>query len=324
MTTTTFTSASPHAARPTDHVLAALLDDELDYDPIARGDFINHLAMSLVAVRRLGGSDDELQQWYDVQTSGDFLVRRERPAWLVPETDRVWSEGGQAVVAQRLPSLIGSPGSQFFHAIIRLELALDAGHSGQIANALHNWADHDHPLPSVPSGEGDEDLAQVLAALTEASSSSSAQIVLAAIPWFASTLDRLRYHEGLLDEVSAAAIASHQDPRHFGTLHLVTGTRAAQALAPLLDQAGRRELALRTAQAVAVVHLSMGAPPWVAEAAVGSAPGGLGTEAEWSSVARRAIDSGDPHVAKLVYACRLEEARTGDARYFAVATRQVS
>ena len=330
MTTSTAatTSTAPHTARSTDHVLARLLDDELDYDPIARGDFINHLAMSLVAVRRLGGSDDELQQWYDAQTSGDFLVRRERPAWLVPETDRVWSEGGHAVVVQQLPSLIGSPGSQFFHAIIRLELALDAAHSGQIANALHNWADHDHPLPAAPSGDGAEGFARVLAALADASSSEVSvprrQHDLAAAPWFASTLERLRYHEGLLDEVSAAAVASHQDPRHFGTLHLVTGTRAAQALAPLLEDSGRRELALRTAQAVAVVHVSIGAPPLVAETAVGAAPGGLGSESEWATVARRAIESGDPHVAKLVYACRLEEARTGDAQYFSVATRQVS
>jgi hypothetical protein len=183
-------------------------------------------------------------------------------------------------------------------------------------------------MPSPPSGGGDLSFTEVLSALTEAAPPDGSlprrQHELAAAPWFVSILDRLRYHDGLLDEVSAVAIASHQDPRHFGTLHLVTGTRAAQAVAPLLDEAGRRELALRTAQAVAVMHVSMGSPPLVAEAPVGSAPGGLGAEAEWSSVARRAIDSGDPHVAKLVYACRLEEARTGDARYFAVAVRQVS
>ncbi len=311
--------------RPTDHTLAALLDDELDLDPVARGDFINHLAMSLVAVRRLGGSDDELQAWYDVQTSGDFLVRRERPEWLVPETEQVWSRGIATVVSEQLPGLIGSPGSQFFHAAIRLEHAVDAGHSGQVAHALHNWADHDHPLPSPPSGRGDASFRDVLRAL--ASASGGAQDLprrshdLAAAPWFVASMERLRVHDGLLDEVSEAAIASHDEPRHFGTLHLVTGSRAAQALAPLLEPADRRELALRQAQAVAVTYVSMGAPP-LAERR-DDAVATPGDPTVWEPLGRCAIDSQDPHVAKLVYACRLEEVRTGNVRYREVATRQV-
>ncbi|MHB1139372.1 MAG: questin oxidase family protein [Microthrixaceae bacterium] len=318
---TTNLTVAPHS---TDQLLATLLDDELDLDPVASGDFINHLAMSLVALRRLGGSDDELQQWYDAQTSGDFLVPRVRPDWLVPESDEVRSRGAHAVIAERLPSLVGSPGSQFFHAIIRLDLAVDAGHAGQVANALRNWAAHDHPLPDPPTGDGHASyrhvLARLAAATRDGAPAPTGSHELASTDWFTAAMSELAAHDGLLEEVSEAAASSHLEPRHFGTLHLVTGTRAAQALSPLLDDVARRTLALRTAQAVAVTYVSIGAP---ALAEPVDEPASTGS-AEWASIARRAIASGDPHVAKLVYACRLEEDRTGSARYRPIASRQVS
>ena len=61
---TTITTAPIHVDDDldADAALARLLDDELDYRPGARGGFISHLAMSLVAARRLGATAEELQR----------------------------------------------------------------------------------------------------------------------------------------------------------------------------------------------------------------------------------------------------------------------
>lgn len=329
MDTTTSTTAPDTAARdgaaaPDDDLLAALLDAELAFGPVARGGFINHLAMSLVAARRLGASDDELHEWFDGQASSDFLIPRDRPDWLDRDIARIETVGIGAEVRRRLPSLIAAPESQFFHAVIRLELALDAGHPGQVANALQNWSDHARPLAAPPDGSGNATFGQVMDAVlshplaAQASQLSTHQV--AAERWFADALADLRGDGALLDEVAAVAVASHVEPRNFGTLHLVTGTRATRAVARHLGPDDADELALRTAHAAGAGLLSFGATlpseVSVAQRRDRSTP-------EWATIARGAVDSGDPHVAKLVYACQLEEAATGDPLYRSVAAHQV-
>lgn len=312
------------AAAEHDPVLDRLLDAELSFDPVARRGFINHTAMALVAARRLGAGDQDLERWFRDDASGDFLVPRGRPDWLAPETDDVRRRGARVVVAEQLPALVAAPGSQFFHAVIRLELALDADHPGQVANALHNWAEHDTPLGPAPAPAGDRRFAEVLdvlraerlaGRLPEADASA-----LATNDVFRSSFDTLADHPDLLDDVAATVAAIHTSADDFGTLHLVTGTRAARAVADLADEPTRRELARRTAQAVALLWASFGAPEpagtTVLERRRAQAP------SSWATTCRRAIDTGDHHVVKLVYAARLEHAATGDPLYRWLAARQ--
>ncbi|MDQ2677529.1 MAG: questin oxidase family protein [Actinomycetota bacterium] len=342
-TTTTTTTAPTATATPAvvttpatgreqsdiDETLERLLDAELDYRPGARSGFISHLAMSLVAAARLGASADELQGWYDAQTSGDFLIPRTRPTSLADPIERMRRDGidGGGIereVRRRIPAVIVAPESQFFHAPIRLELAIDAGHAAQVANALENWEAHDTPLPERPDGDGDlgitEVVRRVLAHPSAGPGSSLDVHGVAAQDWFVAEMDGLRVDDRTLDELAAIAAASHVEPRHFGTLHLVTGTRAVRALAPYLGPDDQRELALRTAQSVAAAMVSFGAslPPADETAARRAA-----APAEWQGLARAALDSNDPHVVKLVYASMLEEQATGDPLYRALAATQV-
>ncbi|UDY34315.1 questin oxidase family protein [Dermatobacter hominis] len=298
MTTTTTSTTSAQT-------LDRLLDRELDRSPHARGGFISHLAMGLTAAARLGADPDELDALFVDWTSGDFLIGRDRPPELVPLSDEVARHGATAIVREWLPHLIGHPGAQFFHAVIRLDLALDADHPGQIANALLNWgADATPPAPG-PDGDGDLDVAEVMARVAAGDRDA---------------LHDLRADDDLLDQVAAWVASVHDDPHDFGTLHFVTGTRAVRAVAPYLDDDDRRELGLRTVQALIGFTDRFGpsTPPPADELDRRRAT----SVPDWGELGRLAIASGDPHVVKLTYACRLEEAATGDPLLRWVAARQ--
>lgn len=320
MTTTSETTVRTVPTGEVPEVLHELLDRELAYDPVARGGFINHLAMSLVAAARLGATDEELRGMFDDQTGGTFLVPRETPGWLAPGTGEVERSGIEAVVRSELPVLVDRPLSQFFHAVIRLELAIDAGHAGQVANALRNLADHGGPLPSPPTGEGGESLAAVIAALRshpERRRGSFGELgAYAGQAWFAETVARLRWDDSLLADLASTAVAAHTGIGDFTTLHMVTGVRAVRALASFLDDGPRRELALHTAHAVALASAVL--VDDFADDGRSDDP----IDVDWEAIGRAAVSTGDPHVVKLAYAAHLEESATGDTRYRIVAARQ--
>ncbi len=323
----TRSAATPHAAP--DPVLHDLLDQELAYDPVARRGFINHTSMALVAARRLGATDDELVSWFRADASSGFLIEGERREWLVPESAGVAARGRADAVTAALPGLVGAPGSQFLHAVIRLELALDAGHDAQVANALHNWAEHSRPLSDeAPRPSGTRTYAEVLSTLTDlAGTRDGAQRFrdagthdLAADAEVRAALSSLHDASDLLDEVAAAVAAVHLADDSFGSLHLVTGTRAIRAVGALADDDTARQLRHRTAEAITALWLSFGAPRPADDATLDRAR--HAPVADWSAIGRAAIASGDAHVVKLVYAARLEETATGDPLYRVLAERQ--
>lgn len=323
MATTHPTLREPTTRAGGDPVLDELLDRELAYDPLARGGFNSHLSMSLVAARRLGATDDQLREWFEAQTTDGFLVPRDRPSRLDRDTAEVERLGIDAVVRRELPALVDAPLSQFFHAIIRLELAIDAQHAGQVANALQHLREQGRPLGDPPGGDGGESLAAVASALAQHPQRRSGSLRdlrgAAEAPWFRDTLARLRDDGHLLDDVAAFVAAVHLDRNDFTSLHMVTGTRAARALAQYLDPEDQRRLALRTAQAVALVAAVVldGADPSRRDT-----PDVDASRLAWADIGRAALVTLDPHVVKLVYAARLEEAATADPRYRFLAARQ--
>jgi hypothetical protein len=124
----------------------------------------------------------------------------------------------------------------------------------------------------------------------------------------------------LLDEIAAAVAAVHLTDDSFGSLHLVTGTRAIRAVGALADDDTARELRQRAAEAIAVLWLSFGAPRPADDATLDAAR--HAPVADWSAIGRAAVASGDAHVVKLVYASRLEDTATGDPLYRALAAHQ--
>src|SRR5690606_14050254 len=84
--------------------LAKLLEAELDYAPQARGGFVNHLAMALVAAARLGASEERLQELFDSQVQDGYLIRRETPSWLAKSSLLNMNDLAHAV-SRRVPNL---------------------------------------------------------------------------------------------------------------------------------------------------------------------------------------------------------------------------
>lgn len=305
--------------------LDRLLDHELDFSVGARGGFNNHLPMQLVAAARLGATDDLLGDITTDQEHSDLLLPRERPDWLAPLTAEVTDRGTAAVVAERLPDLVDSPTTHWFHAMIRLEYALDADHPGQVANSLHDWAAHRRPLAPLPAPGGSTPLVEVARVLhrrAEASGHQRSSIEAVTYePWFADALADADLGAGL-DGAAELARLTHVVTNDILSLHLVTGARAASVIAavPTVDVATRHRLSGRIAQAVLAGYVTAGVPDLPTDADLGhprsaELPG-------WEEIASAALASGDAHVMKLAYSCRSEQARRGDRLYRWLAARQ--
>lgn len=281
--------------RAEDPLLDDLLDQELSWSPFARPPFISHFSMGLVAARRLGATDEELQSQFDGEATGGFTVRRDRPDWLAPDTARIERDGIAAEVSRRLPALLVSPDEQFFHAAIRLELAIDADHPGQVANALRTWE------------EG--------IAISEAAGNRFPSLDGAPV---ADPVAELRSQ-------SLRAAGAFLASPNFGTLHLVTGTRALTVMLDYLDPTDQHRLARGTRSAMTARLADLGIEPESLTSAIddGAVQAESIATTDWERLGRAALRSGDTHTKKLVYACRLQFAATGDPVFVEVADTQL-
>lgn len=305
--------------------LAELLDAELDFSAEAQGGFVNHLPMTLVAAAGLGASDAQLIGIYEAQSQGDFLRTRPRPPYLEPLTREVERRGARATVADHIAPLLAAVDARWFHAVIRLEHALDALHAAQVAHALGDWAEVATPLPDLPSKRGSESLVSVarrfqdIPALTALGKQRLR--VVATHPEFVRELSRARLGPHAIEDAAELALHAHMAGHDFTTLHLVTGARAAQSLAQHLPPELVLVLGERIAQAVLAGYLCRGS---------GSLPTSLGFAErrsrelpEWTTLAQKAFESGDAHLIKLTYACLRQERHTGEVLYRWLAARDL-
>lgn len=258
--------------------------------------------MGLVAARRLGASDEWLRAHFEAGAADDFHVARERPTWLALDAARVERVGIGEEVRRRLPPMLDHLDAQYYHAVIRLELAIDADHPGQVANALHNW-------------EASVDQAANLNAASPNPGSRDGQAV---------GVDTRTDPAAALADLSRLAAVAHVEAGNFGTLHLVTGTRAILAMLDHLEGAERERLARSAEHAVHSTMRDLEVHLGGAEAVAARAAELRGEPApRWAEMGAAALADGDVHTIKLVYACRLQEERTGDALFAVTAARHL-
>lgn len=310
---------TPHDRISAATTLARLLDAELAYDTDARHGFNSHLSMGLVAAARLGADPPTLERWFEEETADGYLLpRSERPAWLTEGIDRVQRNGMDAEVRSVLPDLVDRTGG-FFHWMIRMDLAIDAGHTGQVANALGDWQRRPRRDPAkLPAPTGTRQVADVFHEVwtSDQFRSGSAQRSHGASDLRRQMVTEVADGADLLDQLAPFVADLHWAVDDFTTLHLVTGTRAARALVPHLDESGRQRLAHAHLHAVAAVLPGLPRPE--------RGPNGIpnpNTLPDWNAIGAAAIASGDAHVVKLTYAAQLEEATTGEPIYKAIAAR---
>lgn len=296
-----------------------LLDAELDFDTDAHHGFTSHLAMGLVAAARLGAEADVLERWFEDEAADGYLRRRPgRPDWLPAITARVERRGIDAEVRTVLPDLVDRVGG-FFHWMIRLELAIDAGHPGQVANALGDWQRRPRRTAASVAPAGSGSVADVIDRVIGSGlgPGSAGGISGDRSGPATAAVAEVADHPDLLAEIAEVVADLHWAVDDFTTLHLVTGTRAARALEPFLAEPDRRRLA--HAHLHAVAEAMAGHVP-SASAAVEAMPE-RAMLPDWRRIGADAIETGDDHVVKLVYAAELEEAATGRPVYRAIAAR---
>lgn len=308
--------------------LHRLLDEELAFSPSFRGIYSNHLAMSLVALHQMGAPTEVLRATLSAHEAGEAEPRDDRDV-LDARLAEVRRDGIAATVRTRIHDLVGAPGSQLFHPLIRLGYGLDVDHEGQVAAALLDWERRYAPLPVAPPGplprSGSRRLADVAADLA-AQPSGTWPLGwdldgIASRPELQATLDGVALDSQTLDDVAGFALAAHVAADAFVTLHLVTGARALRTVAGWLDEDDAAALVAHAVPMVAVAHVAAGAVPLLPAADVDhlrSAP-----QPGRDRIAARAIADHDPHVIKLAEVALAEEARTGDPLYRYVAARVV-
>jgi Questin oxidase-like len=315
--------------------LRQLLDHGTRFDAEYGAGLSNHLPMALLALQRLGASEDRLEAFATRYASrlepappaepwpaGDAWKGRlgERSAWPAYRSlfaEWLAFEEAEAVLAQALPDLMSGCGGAAFHGLIRTAYAMQAGHPGELADALAYWACRHLPLGAAPAGRQKNPtvLLPALEAALEGRALDQGLIFermreAATLPAFARVAARLRVHEGTLPALARLAAGLYARSGDFAALHLVTSAHAVRVLLPFVDD-----------PALAVGYY------WRAFAAGFGASGvkaGEPVEArDWPSLAAAAVAGDDEHVVKLVDSCREEERAYGGDDWRLAASRAV-
>ena len=316
-------------------VLATLIDAGAQHDAEYRGGLSNHLPMALLALRRLGASDARLSAFaatYGTRLeptpaaqawpAGDPWPGRlgQRDAW--PAYRHLFAqwltyEEATDVLAQVLPTLMTGCGGAAFHGLIRTAYALRSESMAELTDALAYWACSHMPLraPGGAASTGTSELADALEGLprkaVKAPMISVRMQAAATQPKFAAATAKLRVDEQTLPTLAQHAATLYATSGNFTVLHLVTSAHAMRVLLPFVDEP------------LVAVH-----DYWLAYAAGCVAAGAqLGDAAPllpWARIVKRAIESNDEHVIKLVDSCREEELAYGGTARQLAASRVVT
>ena len=328
--------------------LMPLLAENREFDAEYGDGLSNHLSMALIALARLGATDERVQEYFD------FYRLRLDPlrAPVMAVTRANWREGlgthrhycaylkffiecaerggWRAMMQEFLPALLPGLGAGAFHPLIRLAYGIEAEDSHEVAAGVAYLASRYLPL-GEPGGEtpASDDPAELLERLAHQPGFNH--------PWpqrglitermrdvadcaaFRGVIDRLTVNPHNLQRLARCAIQRYAQTRDFTALHLVTGTHALRVALPhVLELA---EAVRQFWQAFAAAYLSIGLPVAAIDAPDDAAESGQG--AGWEEIARLAVGSSNDHVIKLVYSCREEDRVYADPLYRAVAQREV-
>ncbi len=139
-------------------VLAELLHKSREFGCEYSTHLSNHLPMALIALDRLGGSDDQLRAFYAHHIKGlqprvQESVTINRENWLLDLgrhqlnsayhqffSSELAMHGLPTTLGTYLPKLIPGLSGAAFHPLIRMAYALEAGNEWEIAESLASWA----------------------------------------------------------------------------------------------------------------------------------------------------------------------------------------
>ena len=321
-------------------MLDKLLDENARFALLHRGT-VNHLPMTLVALSKLGASDERLAEYFNYW-EGKFALPRageEQPIsrqdwasglsrheafWPLADLFAAWiaESNVETVVGAVLPRVECGPGAIAFHAMIRLAYGLEANHRGEVAAGLAAWVasyrdlalDLNGAQVASSVGEGLSSIRMAVGGGAPMSGSiSRAMIAVAANPDFRAAL--LAQPPGdLLGELSRAAIRLYWGTSNFTVLHMVTSVHAARIVLERFPRLATPALSQALWGEWCTAYATIGAPPF-------DEPATEGSLLPFGSIAAAAVQQNNDHVVKLTYTCREEEARYGDDFYRRTAAR---
>lgn len=312
----------------------------------------NHVPMILVALNRLGASDERLVEYLAMYRAVKGLVPMPpriapiaRENWLEALGDRtreadyrdlfvaeVRRLGIEDAVKTYLPTLIPGVGASALHCLMRISYGLLRLDPTEVGTAIGYWAATYLKMPAATGAEPTtDDPGAVLAASgaipemhrLEPETDLLWHSIRAAgeAPGFAPVVDMLAIHpdcQRRLAETSLALFAATMD---FSALHAVTGTHWVRLTAPFLAPTERALLMRHFWQIIASLVPKIGFPSLPSAEQVEAwrnlpAPG-------WDEIAAAACASDDEHDISLTFSAREEEKVYGDRLYRVVAARRV-
>lgn len=308
-----------------DDTLHTLLDEQLTLPPEYRNGLSSHLPMALQALHALGAGPARLRAFYGdyatrfqgrraappAEPPADWLALRGQidafPALQAHFEEALARDGANTTLQAAMPALMPGVAAAALHGAIRTAHAVEAGHAGELAAALAYWAARWSALPPVPAATGGEPIERWFEGLQQAGDQwqPGPGLISAGMRQAAGTAawQALVAAPALPPDPLAAlarfAATRYVATRSFTVLHLVTGCRALQVLAPWCDAQAPAH-ALR-AFVAAYLASGAGSEPRTPQQAL----------ADWPTLRAGAIASDDDHLIKLVHAAADWAARGG-------------
>jgi hypothetical protein len=311
----------------------------------------NHLPMVLVALHRMGASDERLEAFCDIYHKQNGLVPV--PARIGEITRRTWREslgqreregdyraffagevarlGATPAVVHYLPELMPGMAASALHAFMRMAYATMTGSDEETGVALGYWAATYLPLgASQGRAPMTDDPAKVLAFMYGPSTFRSVETerdllwhfmrAIALKPEFAPVVDLLSIGPETHDQVARCSLALYSATLDFCALHAVTGTHWLRLIAPRTPD---RAAPLRYFwQAIASLVPKIGFP---------NLPDAGQLEVwrrmplpDWREIFREAIAHDDEHDLSLTFSAGEEFKRYGDPLYQYAAAKRLN
>lgn len=319
-------------------VTKSLIQKNLKHHPIYGNGFSNHISMSLVALDLMGGSEEQLNNYYANSISElnprkklarDHEFKFTKEALGQPDLiedffyhflNQLDTIPLDELLYTTVPILMEGVAGAAFHPLIRLSYALKANYTPEIALSLAYWASEflalKNDLSTITKGLTDiriklDDIATTdsdAVNITERMKIVNNSIQKVNIPLQPKNIN--------LDDIRRYCLEEFSKNNNFTMLHTVT---VCHAFSTVFKYCKNDETSLCYLwEAILVAQLSTGiryTPEPIKEP---------DTKIPWSTLIKQAARSTDDHVIKLVYTCWDENTKSKNPLYHYVAQRAVT
>jgi hypothetical protein len=310
----------------------------------------NHLPMVLVAMHRLGGTDDRLIEFFETYRAMNRLHAPPPPVAPVDRSDwtaalgareregdyrkffadEVARLGAKGAAAAYLPTLLPGLAASATHGLMRLAYGAMRDDPAEIGIALGYWAatylqlgrargappENDDPVDVLLRLRGVEAYRDIH---PERDLLWHFMRAVAAKPEFAAVVDWLEVGPTTFPRMRAASLALYAGTMDFCALHALTGCHWLRLVEPLTPDFA---MALRYFwQAIAALYPKIGFPGVPTPEALDEWR--HATCPDWPEIAAAAVKSDDEHDLSLVFSAREEGRLFEDRLYQVVAARRM-